>query len=253
MTMFFGTELTGPVELLISLLIVTVAGVVLGTVSFGFGVMATPPLLLLIEAKTAIVVVNTHTTILLSLVLLTTWKHLDLRKSKGLIIGGLLGTPLGVFLLNVAEPSLLRIIIGGLIVVLGLLNIREINLPYATFPGSGLFFGFITCLAVTAITIGGPLGAVYAIAQKWPAQTVRASLAAMFVLSGIASIALYAATGLYSQGALTTVGLTVPGVLVGFGLAGLLVGRLNEKAFRYVVVALVVLGGSMLLGRELLV
>ena len=250
--MFFGTELTGPVELFISLLIVTVAGVVLGTVSFGFGVVATPPLLLLIDSKTAIVVVNTQTTILLSLVRRTTWRHLDRRQWNGMILGGLLGTPLGVLLLNVAEPGVLRIIIGGVIVVLGLLNLREINFPFATFPGSGLFFGFVTCLAVTAISIGGPLGAVYAIAQKWPAQTVRASLAAMFVLSGITSVALYAATGLYSQGTVITVGLTVPGVLVGFGLARLLVGRLNEKAFRYVVIVLVVFGGSMLLGRELL-
>ena len=196
--MFFGTELTGPVELFISLLIVTVAGVVLGTVSFGFGVVATPPLLLLIDSKTAIVVVNTQTTILLSLVLLTTWRHLDLRQCKGMILGGLLGTPLGVLLLNVAEPRSAAHHHRRVIVVLGLLNLREINFPFATFPGSGLFFGFVTCLAVTAISIGGPLGAVYAIAQKWPAQTVRASLAAMFVLSGITSVALYAATGLYS-------------------------------------------------------
>ena len=251
--MFLGTEFTGPLELGISLLVVTVAGVVLGTVSFGFGIVATPPLLLLLEAKTAIVVVNTHTTILISLVLLTTWRHLDWSKSKGLIAGGLLGTPVGVFLLNVAEPSLLRIIIGGVIVVLGLLSLREMNLPIATFPGSGLFFGFITCLAVTAFSIGGLIGAVYAIAQKWPAQTLRASLAAMFVLSGVVSVALYAFTGLYSPGTVIMVGLTAPGVLAGFGLAGLLVGRLNEKAFRYVVIAMVVLGGSMLLVRELVV
>ena len=250
--MLFGTELTGPVELAIALLIITGAAVVFGTVSFGMGVVGTPPLLLLIDAKTAIVVVNTHTALISSLVLLTTWRHLDLQKSKGLIVGGLLGTPLGVLLLNVAEPSQLRIIIGGVIVVLGLLNLREIKLPFATFPGSGLVFGFTTCLAVTAISIGGVLAAVYAIAQKWPAQTVRASLAAVFVLSGITQVGLYAASGLYSGATGVMVGLTVPGVLLGFGLAGLLVGRLNEKAFRYVVVVLVIFGGSVLLAKELL-
>ncbi len=250
--MLFGTELTGPLELSLALLIITGAAVVFGTVSFGMGVVGTPPLLLLIDAKTAIVVINTHTALISFLVLLTTWRHLDLRKSKGLIAGGLLGTPLGVLLLNVAEPSQLRIIIGGLIVLLGLLNLREINFPFATFPGSGLLFGFITCLAVTAISIGGVLAAVYVLAQKWPAQTVRASLAALFVLSGITQVILYAASGLYTADTGVMVGLTVPGVLVGFGLAGLLVGRLNERAFRYVVVALVIFGGSVLLAKELL-
>ena len=250
--MLLGTEFTGPLELVISLLVVTVASVVLGTVSFGFGITATPPLLLLLEAKTAIVVVNTHTTIVLCLVLLTTWRHLELSKCRGMIAGGLLGTPVGVLLLNVAEPSVLRIIIGGLIVALGLLSLRDIDLPIATFPGSGLVFGFVTCMAVTAISIGGPLGAVYAIAQRWPTQQTRASLGVMFVLSGAASVALYAVTGLYSTSIVTMVGLTVPGVLAGFGLAGLLVGRLNERVFRYVVIALVVVGGSILLAREIL-
>ncbi len=249
--MLFGAELS-LLELALSLLVVTAAGVVLGTVSFGFGVVSSPPLLMFLEAKTTIVVVNSLTTILLSLVLLQTWRHLSLRNSRGLILGGLAAAPVGVFVLNAAEPGVLRIVIGVVIVTLGLLNLRDIQLPIATFPGSGIFFGFITCLAVTAISIGGPLGAVYAIAQRWPPQTVRASLAAMFVLSGAVSIALYAATGLYTRETLTTVGMLVPGVLLGFGLAGLLVGRLNEQAFRYIVIALVVLGGGMLLGRELL-
>lgn len=251
--MFLGTELAGLVELALAVLIIGVAALVFGTVSFGMGVVGTPPLLLLIDAKTAIVVVNTHTVLISCLVLFTTRQHLDLRKSKGLIIGGLVGTPLGVLLLNVSEPGALRIVIGGVIVVLGLLNLREIKLPFATFPGSGFFFGFITCLAVTAISIGGLIAAIYAIAQKWPAQTVRASLAALFVLSGITQVALYAVSGLYTASTAVTVGLTVPGVLIGFGLAGLLVGRLNEKAFRYVVVVLVIFGGSVLLARELLV
>ena len=249
--MFLGTELV-LVEWLVSLVVVAAAGLVLGTVSFGFGVVSSPPLLLFLDAKSTIVVVNSLTTMVLSLVLLRTWRHVDLASSKGLLLGGTAAAPVGVFVLNIAEPGLLRIVIGVVIVALGLLNLRELQLPIATFPGSGLFFGFITCLAVTAISIGGPLGAVYAIAQRWPAQKVRGSLALMFVISGSLSIALYAATGLYTPETLTTVGLLVPGAVLGFGLAGLLVGRLNERAFRYVVIVLVVLGGCMLLGRELL-
>ena len=249
--MLFGSNFSGFAEFLVSLLVVTAAGVVLGTVSFGFGVVSTPPLLLFLEAKNTIVIVNSLTTIVLSLVLLRTWRHIDLGKSKGMILGGTAAAPVGVFVLNIAEPGLLRIVIGVVIVTLGLLNLREAQLPIATFPGSGLFFGFITCLAVTAISIGGPLGAVYAIAQRWPAQTVRGSLAAMFVVSGALSVALYAVTGLYTRETLAAVGLLTPGALLGFGLAGLLVGRLNERTFRYVVVALVVLGGTMLLLREL--
>ena len=249
--MLWGSELSLP-EWGLSLVAVAAAGVVLGTVSFGFGVVSSPPLLLFLGAKTTIVAVNSLTTILLSLVLLRTWRHIDLRRSGGLIAGGLAAAPVGVLALNAADPGALRVVIGAVIVVLGLLNLREAPLPVATFPGSGVFFGFITCLAVTAISIGGPLGAVYAIAQRWPTQTVRASLAAMFVLSGLVSLGLYAAAGLYTREALAVTGMLAPGALAGFGAAGLLVARLNERAFRYVIIALVVLGGGMLLGREVL-
>lgn len=250
--MLFGTELTGLLELAYAVAIVTMAGLVFGTVSFGMGVVGTPPLLLFIDAKTAIVLINSHTVLISVLVLLSTWRHLNLKKSRGLIVGGMVGTPLGVLLLNESEPGALRIVIGGIIVFLGLINLREIEFPFATFRGSGVVFGFVTCFGVTAISIGGVVAGIYAIAQKWPVQEVRASLAALFVITGITQVALYAVSGLYSVSTVIMVGLTTPGILIGFGLAALLVGRLNRKAFRYVVVVVVISGGTLLIVRELL-
>ena len=243
--------LTG-VELAVAIVMVTLGSVVLGTVSFGLGMVASPALLLLLGAKPTIVIINSLITINLTLVLLRTRQHINLKVTRGLILGGLAAAPLGVFVLNVAEPGLLRIIVGVAIVTLGLLNLRETQLPIAAFPGSGVFYGFVTCLAVTAISIGGPLGGVYAIAQRWPTQTVRAALAAMFSISSGIAVVLYAATGLYDRDTLINLGMLVPGLLLGVGIASLLVGKLNERAFRYVVIVLVVAGGGMLLGRELL-
>ncbi len=242
--------LTGA-ELAVAIFMVTLGSVVLGSVSFGLGMVASPVLLLFLGAKPTIVIINSMIVMLLSLVLLRTWRHLDLQRTRWLILGGIASAPLGVFVLNIAEPGLLRIIIGVVIVILGLLNLREGQLSIATFPGSGTCYGFITCLAVTAISIGGPLGGVYAIAQRWPTQTVRAALAAMFAASSGMAVVLYAVTGLYDRDTLANLGVLTPGVLVGFGIAGILVRRLNERMFRYVVIVLVVLGGGMLLAREL--
>ncbi len=243
--------LTGA-ELAVAIVMVTLGSVVLGTVGFGLGMVASPALLLLLGAKPTIVLVNSMIVINVSLVLLRTWRHIDLKVSRGLILGGLAGAPLGVFALNVAEPGLLRIVIGVVIVALGLMNLRENPLPIVTFPGSGLFYGFVTCVAVTAISIGGPLGGVYAIAQRWPTQTIRAALATMFVVSSGMAVVLYAFTGLYDRETLTNLGMLTPGLLLGVVIANLLASRLNERVFRYVVIALVVAGGSMMLAREFL-
>ena len=207
---------------------------------------------MLLGAKPSIVLVNTLITINMSLVLCGTWRHIDFRATKGLILGALAGAPLGVFVLNVAEPGLLRLIIGVIIVALGLLNLREEPLPVVTFPGSGLVYGFVTSLAVTAVSIGGPLGGVYAIGQRCPTQTIRAAMAAMFLSSSGMAVILYAFTGLFDRNTLINLGMLIPGLLLGVWIATLLVGRLNQRMFRYVVIVLVVAGGGMLLARELL-
>ena len=96
--------LTG-MELAIAIAIVTVGGVVLGTVSFGLGSVASPVLLLLIGAKPTVVIINTFIVIQLSLVLSSTWRHIDLRLTKWLILGGIAAAPLGVFVLNIRLPA----------------------------------------------------------------------------------------------------------------------------------------------------
>ena len=174
-----------------------------------------------------------------------------MRLTKWMIIGGLVAAPFGVFVLNVTAPGVLRIAIGVVIVVMGLLNLRELKIPIGTFPGSGIFYGFVTCLTTTSISIGGPLGGVYAVAQRWPTQTAPAALAAMFSVSSLLAVVLFALAGLYTRDTLINAGMLLPGLLVGFGIASLLVGRLNQQVFRRVVTVLVVLAGGMLLGREL--
>ena len=243
--------LTG-IELVIAMAAVTVGGVVLGTVSFGLGSVASPVLLLLLGVKPTVVIVNTFIVVQLSLVLSRTWGGIDLAVTKWMILGGVAAAPLGVFVLNITDPGVLRIVIGVIIIALGLLNLLETRIPVATFPGSGIIYGFVTCLTTTAISIGGPLGGVYAVAQRWPTQTVRAALATMFGISSLLAVALFALMGLYTRETLINTGMLLPALLVGFGIANLLVGRLNEQAFRYVVILLVVLSGSVLLGREVL-
>ena len=243
--------LTG-VELAVAIAIVAAGGVVLGTVSFGLGSVAAPVLLLLIGAKPTVVIVNTFIVIQLSLVLSGTWRRIEIRTTKWMILGGICAAPIGVFVLNVTAPSVLRIAIGVVIVVMGLLSLRETKFPLATFRGSGIVYGFATCLTTTAISIGGPLGGIYAVAQRWPTQTARAALALMFSVSSLLAVVLFALTGLYTRDTLINTALLLPGLLVGFGIAKILVGRLNQQAFRRAVIVIVVLAGCMLLARELL-
>ena len=61
---------------------------------------------------------------------------------------------------------------------------------------------------------------------------------------------LYAATGLVGRDTLANIGVMTPGLLIGFGMSAVLVNRINERVFRYAVVAVIVVAGGVILVRE---
>ena len=241
--------LTG-VELLIALFAVAVGATIMGTVSFGMGLVVAPVLLLFLAPKAAIVTVNAIIPILLTFVLLSTWRHLQFSRLKGMAIGGILAVPLGVLVLESANPTILRITIGVAILGLGVLNLLNIRLPMANRTGSGLLVGFLTSLSITTLSIGGPLAASYIIAQQWHREQMRAALAFYFLCTYIVAFVLYCITGLVDNDTLLNIGILVPSLAVGFGLGAILARRMNEAVFRYAAIGVIITGSMVLLGQE---
>ena len=241
--------LSGP-ELLIALVAVAIGATIMGTVSFGMGLVVAPVLLLFLAPKPAVVTVNAIIPILLCFVLLTTWRHLEFRRLGGMALGGILAVPLGVLVLESANPTLLRIIIGLAILCLGFLNLLNIQLPMAQRRGTGLLVGFLTSLSITTLSIGGPLAASYIIAQQWQREQMRAALAFYFLCTYIVAFALYFSIGLVDRDTLLNIALLVPSLVVGFGLGALLVRRMKESVFRYVAIGVIITGSLVLLGQE---
>ena len=54
-------------------------------------------------------------------------------------------------------------------------------------------------------------GMELAVVQRWPTETVRASLAAMFGFSSLIAVVLYASTGLYTRDTLVNMAMLLPG------------------------------------------
>ncbi len=241
--------LSGP-ELLIALVAVVVGATIMGTVSFGMGLVVVPVLLLFLAPKSAVVTVNAIIPILLCFVLLTTWRHLEFRRLRGMALGGVLAVPLGVLTLESANPTLLKITIGLAILCLGFLNLFNIRLPLAQSRGSGLFTGFLTSVSITTLSIGGPLAAAYIMAQQWQREQMRAALAFYFLCAYIFAFALYGVTGLVDRDTLLNIARLVPALAVGFGLGALLARRMNEGVFRYVAIGVIITGSLVLLGQE---
>ena len=238
-------------ELVAALAIVFVGATVMGTVSFGLGLVVSPILLLFLAPQSTVVMVNSLIAILLLVVLFHTRRHLDLRLIAGTAVGGLAAVPIGVLLLDSASPATLRIAVAIVILCLAPLAIANVELPLAQRRMTGPVIGFLTSLSVTTLTIGGPLVAIYVLARRWPPQVMRASLAFYFLVINILAFGLYTQAGMVDRHTLANIGMMIPSLLLGFGLATLAVRRMDARVFRYIAAAVIIVGGTVLLGREI--
>lgn len=239
-------------ELVIALFAAFVGATVMGTVGFGYGLVLAPVVLLFLEPQSGVIVVNGVITVLVAWVLVRTYRHLELKIVWLMCVGGVAAVPIGVFFLANADAGVLRIAIGLVILMLGIITLFNIQLPMVRSNFTGGAVGFLTSLSITTISIGGPLVAIYAVAQQWPAQKIRTTLAFYFLLSYLAAFVFYAWAGLVHRETLLNIGVLIPGLVAGLGLASLIARRINQRIFRYAVAAVVISGSVMLLSRELL-
>lgn len=233
-------------------LIMLFGSTVASALGFGIGMTTTPFLLLFLEPETAVVVVNTVSQVIFALVIFQDRSHLDARRMVPVAIAGMLGVPVGVLILDAADVSVLRISITALIIALTV-SLR-FGLPGALTRSrmAGPAAGFVVGVLITALGVGGPLMAVLMLAREWPRRVIRVSLAFYFLLLQSVAIPGYAIAGLYTRENVELILVVAVPVLVGFGLATLLLRRMDERRFRQVVVTVIMLTSVFVLGREVL-
>ena len=238
-------------ELVIGLGIIFLGSIVLGTISFGIGMVSMPVLLLFLAPQDAVVIINAMIVLTTGLTVIQTWRHLRLKESWLFVAAGLPPVPIGVMLLNSANPVALRIAIVGLILALGVMSLFQIRLPGARRRLASPVCGFITSLLVTTLGIGGPLGGLYAIEQDWSRDTIRATLALYFFLAAGLAMGLFVAIGLVRTDTAQNIGVLAVAVALGSAVAAVVSRRLSLRVFRYTVSAVTIIGSASLLIREL--
>ena len=220
---------------------------------FGIAMTAMPISLLAIsDPQTAVIVVNTGGVSAGILIAIQARKDIPYREVVPIVAAGVLGVPFGVAILKFADPTLIRIGIVVLILLLAALSLKEYKgeIPYAIVLG--VLAGFVVGATLTAFAVGGPLIVLFLLARNLGRRSVRGAMALyLLVIAGIGVVA-YATTGLYSVERLTLVGIVLIPAFVGFGAGALLIQRMNEQIFRYVVLGIIGLSSMAVLVPEVL-
>ena len=220
---------------------------------FGIAMTAMPIALLAVgDPQTAVVVVNAGGVSAGVLIAFQARKDIPYREILPIAAAGALGVPFGVAILKFADPSIIRIGIVVLILALAALSLKEYEgeIPFAGMLG--MFAGFTVGATLTAFAVGGPLIVLFLLARNMGRRSVRGAMALfLLVIAGIGVVA-YAFTGLFSAERLSLVAIVLIPSFIGFGLGALLIQRMNEQIFRYVVLGIIGLSSMAVLIPEVL-
>lgn len=239
------------IQIVVTAVILAVAGFIIGAVGFGFGLTTSPTLLLFLDPQTVVVVVNVVAIVAFALVLVETREHARFREQTPLAIAGAVGTPIGVFALSELDSSVLRIAIGVLVLALtaSVVFKSEWRVPHPKITGPAL--GLLSAAMTTGLTIGGPMLVLFFLGLGMKRQEVRASMAYFFTVMYIAAAIGYATQGLFTMERLVLIAAAAPGVAIAFWVATRLTGRMNEAVFRLAVVAIIAISSFVVLAREM--
>jgi uncharacterized membrane protein YfcA len=227
--------------------VLTIASVIRSTAGFGFSLVAVPPLAILLDPVTAVVIAAVVAAPVSISIAVKDRRHID-RRLLAVILGcGVPGVPLGVWALNVLPAETLMLVIAGVVVLGTVLVWRKAALRGGTaaLAGVSLFAG--ASYGATGID-GPPMVAAFQGLGLEP-RVQRATLAVSFASTSVAAAIGYAYTGHFTAevGKLLLVG--VPGLLIGIVAGDLLFNRLDAERFRRVVLGLLIVSSASLLSR----
>ena len=174
-------------------------------------------------------------------------KKLDFSKLKQFAIFGVVGIPIGMYLLVISYPSKLKFSIGILLVIYALLMLKissfSINVNNKSINN---IVGFISGVIGGLTALLGIIPVAWFSVQRLPKNTKRGTYEPFIFITSIAAIISFAFVGLYKIEMIFDLLKIIPALLVGSWLGIKIYNKINDNLFRKVVLGLILLSGLFL-------
>lgn len=220
-------------DLVIALFVTAFAASVQSTAGIGFAIVSVP-LLSLVDPRLAPV---PQILVVLPMVISMAWRErhaIDLEGVGWILFGRFVGAGIGLALIKLATDTTLDVLIG-LAVLTGVIILAtgaKVRRTPVTQTAAG------TAASVTSLvaSMGGPpLALLYHDAKG---ETIRSSLATVFIFGVTLTIAIRAASGEISRTDIEVAAWLLPAMLVGLRLGRHLAGKLEGAPLRRVILGL---------------
>ncbi|QSB04490.1 sulfite exporter TauE/SafE family protein [Natronoglycomyces albus] len=227
--------------------VLLVASVIRTTAGFGFSLVAVPPMALLIDPVTAVIVAAIMAAPLSLWIAYKDFSHVD-RRLAGLILGfGIAGVPFGVWILKVLAAEILMVVIA-IVVLLGTFLVwRRVTIPGGHKAVAAV--GFFSGASFASTGIDGPPMVAALQGMNLEPRVQRATLALAFAGTGLAALTGFAVSGQLTQTIGETLLMGIPALFLGIFVGERLFRQLNAATFRQVVLTLLVISSISVITR----
>ena len=188
------------IEIIISVLFVILLSSVFRAI-FGFGdaLIAMPLLVLLIPVTTATPLIAIISLIIAVSIIYKDWKLINLGKVKYLIIYTILGIPLGLLYLDKANESMVKIVLGIMLILFSLFQLFSKGVFKLKTEKLSWLFGFISGVLGGAYNTNGPPIIIYGSLRDWEPKEFRAILQSVFIPTNMFIVAGHGIAGFWSS------------------------------------------------------
>lgn len=213
-----------PQTLALASLVVFLGALTQSLIGFGLAVVASPLLYIVDPQLVPAPVIAMGFSIAL-LTLVRERGHLEFNGLQYALLGRVPGGFIGASLLLFAPQPILGLSIAAIVTVAVILSLYKFSLPVnkKTLFGAGVVSGIFGNIAA----IGGPPMAILLAGKD--ASQFRAALSAFFIFSSMIALIILAITGLLELKHLWLSLMLLPSVIVGYLVAGRLVGRVDKE------------------------
>jgi len=221
--------------------VVALAAAAQAVSGFGFALIGTPLVSLLVGPKEAVVGLTMIGLVLVAQLSLRGRGHVD-RPTVGVVTAAaIVGMPLGLVVLVLADDRVLTVVIAIAVIAFSLVLWRGARVPAGR--GTDVTAGFTAGILSTSTGTSGPPIVIALSAKQLEPAVFRATISAIFLVQSAAALVAFAIGGQITRDAVAVALAGLPGVIAGSIVGERGFRRLDTPKFRRVVLGMLFLSG----------
>jgi uncharacterized membrane protein YfcA len=230
--------------MLIAMLIALTGGIVSGLAGFGFGLVTVPLLLMLFPPATVTTVGSSLALASGWIVLLSTWRTVQIRTLGALVPGATIGVFFGTVLLHRLEPALIKLIAGMVVILFAISVLRGWRIDAVHHPLAAPLAGLASGTLSTSTGMSGPPVVLLFTTRQYDMQQFRGSITAYFYYVNFVGLSLLIARGIVGWDELSVAARLLPAAIIGGFIGRHVLRYVSQSQFRKITLVMLLLTGT---------